>query len=340
MEQTTSQISVKGKVMPVRSVMIDGQCIVTTGKLLKTATLKSENYVEGEPVKDPDLFVTELKRSKLPADIFSFAQPVTESKPQFPQFHMEWDNAAAIPLTTYDCWLKSLSQDSRRNVRLAEKRGVKVRVAPFDDVFVRGIKGIYDETPVRQGRRFWHYGKDLEAVKTENGSYLDRCDFIGAYLEDDMIGFIKVVYVNRTASIMQILSKNAHFDKRPANAMIAKAVETACQKGMTHLLYCKYSYGNKKDSSIKEFKRRTGFEQINFPRYHIPLTVKGKIALKLGFHGGLSNVLPSRCLNFLLDIRSKFYEIRFGDRQTGQKDGESAGAKNSPVQPAKASNDP
>ena len=32
-----------------------------------------------------------------------------------------------------------------------------------------------------QGRKFWHYGKDLNTVKRENGTYLDRCEILGAY---------------------------------------------------------------------------------------------------------------------------------------------------------------
>jgi len=226
---------------------------------------------------------------------------------------------AAIPLTTYDHWLKSLSQDSRRNVKLAEKRGVKVHVVPFDDALLRGIKEINDEMPVRQGRPFWNYGATLEAVKRENGTFRERADFIAAFLQDELIGYIKVVYVNKAGSIMQIQSKNAHFDKRPANAMIAKAVEIACQKGMQHLLYCKYTYGNKINCSIREFKRRNGFVQLNFPRYNIPLTSKGSIAIKLGLHNGLRSLLPTRLTEFLLDIRSKLYEMRFGAGNAAKK---------------------
>jgi len=126
---------------------------------------------------------------------------------------------------------------------------------------------------------------------------------------------------------MQIQSKNAHFDKRPANAMIAKAVEVACQKGMQNLLYCKYTYGNKINCSIREFKRRNGFQQLNFPRYNIPLTNKGRIALKLGLHKGLRNLLPSGLMDFLLDIRSKLYEMRFGTGKAEKKGEEAAETK-------------
>src|SRR6202007_3187530 len=107
----------------------------------------------------------------------------------------------------------------------AEKRGVNVKIAQFDDEFVRGIQGIYNESPVRQGRRFWHFGKNFETVKRENATYLDRSDFIGAYFNDELIGFIKIVYVDCIATLMQILAKEEHHDGRPMNALLAKAVE-------------------------------------------------------------------------------------------------------------------
>ena len=47
-----------------------------------------------------------------------------------------------------------------KNARRASKRDVAVEAAELNTTFVEGIKSIYDETPVRQGRKFWHYGKD------------------------------------------------------------------------------------------------------------------------------------------------------------------------------------
>jgi hypothetical protein len=180
-------------------------------------------------------------------------------------------------------------------------------VVQFDDGLVEGIKRIYDETPIRQGRRFWHYQKDLETVKRENSSYLDRCDFLGAYFEGELIGFVKMVYVGQVARIMQILSMNAHFDKRPPNALLAKCVELCCEKGMKYFVYGKYVYGNKRNSPITEFKRRTGFEEVRFRRYYVPLTVWGRVALKLRLHHGLQGLLPERVTESLLKIRSRLY---------------------------------
>ena len=96
-------------------------------------------------------------------------------------------------------------------------------------------------------------------------------------------------------------------DKRPLNALITKAVEICAQKGVGYFVYGNYIYGNKKDSSLVEFKRRNGFEQLNFPRYYIPLTLKGKIYVALRLYRGAVGLIPEPVLNLLLKVRDKFY---------------------------------
>ena len=107
---------------------------------------------------------------------------------------------------------------------------------------------------------------------------------------------------------MQILSKNQHFDKNPANALITAAIEACAKRPVAHFIYGQYVYGNKHNSSITEFKRRNGFQQILLPRYYIPLTAKGSAALRMGLHRGISSALPEPLINFLLDTRSFVYE--------------------------------
>jgi hypothetical protein len=196
-------------------------------------------------------------------------------------------------------------------VRKCQKRGVTVRPVEFNDDLVRGIKGIYDETPLRQGRRFWHYGKDLATVKQQNASYLERSQFVGAFIGDELIGFLKIVYTGSAARIMQILSKNEHYDKHPMNALLACAMELCAQRRMQYLIYGQYVYGNKRNSSVTEFKRRNGFQQLLLPRYYMPLTVKGKVALATGLFRGLGEVLPEPLIDFLLQARSFTYEKLF-----------------------------
>jgi hypothetical protein len=76
---------------------------------------------------------------------------------------------------------------------------------------------------------------------------------------------------------------------------------------MSHLVYSKFSFGNKKESPLAEFKRRNGFEQLNFIRYYIPVTVKGKIALTLKLHRGVLGNLPPGLISFLLKWRSRLW---------------------------------
>jgi hypothetical protein len=309
MTDAVADIHVKGRAVKVPSASIDGRTVITTGRWVRIAAVQDEELVEGGAVADPRAFVAALKKSGLEADVFTFAQAMPHTTPRHPYQH-EWDNPAVIPITTFAEWWEHRAESSvRRAVRKASKSGVVVKVAELDDDFVRGITEIYDETPTRQGRSFWHYRKDAEAVRRENGTYPGRSDLLGAYLGDELIGFLKIIYVDRVGSIVQVLSKMKHFDKRPSNALIAKAVELCEQRGLAHLVYCSFIY-NDPNSSLTEFKRRNGFEQVLLPRYYIPLTLKGRLALSLRLHRGLAKHIPQALLVRLLKLRSRWYARR------------------------------
>jgi hypothetical protein len=299
-----AEIRIAGKTLSTPSAEICGRTVVVMGKWIKTAQLKDEGVVHGPSVEDPESFITKLKEIELKADIFTFAQRPPRTVPEY-NYHFEWDNWAAVPTTSFkDWWENRLPQESRKNVRRAAKRGVTVSVVPFDDCLVRSIHRIYNETPVRQGKRFWHFGKDVETVKRELATYLDRSVFIGAYWNEELIGFLKMVYVDSVATLFHIISMNEHYDKRPMNALIAKAVEFCEQKGISHFIYGQFVYGNKHHSSLLEFKRRNGFEQINFPRYYIPLTFKGGVFVRLKLYKGVCGLLPESILRAALSCRA------------------------------------
>jgi hypothetical protein len=303
-------LSIRGKCKKVPCLRVGGITITVVGKWLRIAAIHDQDWLDHQPVMDPANLLQTLRTTGLKADLFTFAEQIPNTIPKY-NYPVEWDNAAVIPVLSYkDWWENRLPQESRRNVRLARKRGVEVKVSTFDDDFVRGIHGIYNECATRQGRQFWHYGKDFERVKRENATYLDRSDFLGAFLGDELIGFIKLVYVGRIASIMQILSKNAHYDKKPTNALLAKAVELCAEKGKSHLMYCKYVYGNNDESPLTEFKRRNGFERMDFPRYYIPLTGKGRLFIRLRLYRGWRGLLPQPILRAALAARSQWYRAR------------------------------
>jgi len=304
-----TEIRIKGKTVSVPSVCIDGKTVVTSGKWIKIAAIKDEELVEGDLIADPVSFVRQLKGSALNADLFTFAQKLPETSPKF-NYYLEWDNLAVIPITTFsDWWEKRVEASVRRAVRKAGKSGVVVNVAELDDTFVQSIVNINNETPIRQGRRFWHFQKSCEAVKSENSTYADRNVFLGAYCQGELIGFIRMTYADKVANIVQLLSMMKHYDKRPANALIAKAVEICEQVGMSCVVYYNYTY-NDPNSSLTEFKRRNGFEKVLVPRYYIPLTRKGDVALRLGVHRGLAPLVPTPLLSRVLKIRSLWYGRR------------------------------
>jgi len=67
-------------------------------------------------------------------------------------------------------------------------------------------------------------------------------------------------------------------------------VEVCEQRQLSYLLYTDW-----RDTSLVDFKRGCGFEEMRLPRYFVPLTVAGKLALRLGlerFRGGVKEGLP------------------------------------------------
>ena len=296
-------IRIRGKNTVVPSAEIEGRKVVVRGRFLRIAEIFDEELVEGDPVANPSVFITKLRACRLKADVFTFAQRPPAVTPRW-KGNCEWDNWAIAHTSSFKNWWEKLPQESRKNVRRSAKKGVTVRTIGFDDELVRGIEGIYNESPVRQGKKFWHYGKDFATVKMENATYIERSEFIGAFCGDTLIGFIKMIFVDQAAILIQILAKNDHHDKRPMNALLAHAVEVCSGKNLESLVYGKYVYGRKNDSSLTEFKRRNGFEQVNFPRYYIPLSMKGTAVISSGLHLGSGNLLPKKLTNLLLAGRA------------------------------------
>ena len=286
-------------------MQIGNKEIVISGKLLKTARLEEEWY---EDVEDPDAIIKVLRELKPKVDIFTFWQRLPKTEPQF-LYHMEWESIAALPIKTYDYWLsKQVDSNTRRAVKKASKAGVIVQKSEFTEDFVNGMTKIFNETPVRQGRPFPHYGKDAETVKKGFSKYLFREDLIGAYLGKELIGFVMLAHAKQFAVLGQIISMIKHRDKSPNNALIGKAVEICAEKQVPYLVYSLWGRG-----SLQEFKRRNGFEKIDLPRYYIALNAKGRFVLNLRLHRRLSEMLPKKIVGTLIDIRSKWYSFKYGN---------------------------
>ena len=304
---SVTEISVKGNWVTVPAVTIVGQTVITTGRLLKIAAISDSYWIERD-IDNPELYIEGLKSSdsKCP-DIFTFLNRLPETQLRYP-YHVRLNSNAAITLTTYEEWLKKLSTDTRRNIKLAKSRGVVTEVESLSKTLVKGIVTLNNEAPIRAGKPFWHYGKGFEAVMKDYSSFADRSEYMCAYFGGELIAFVKIVYCGTVAAIMQNLAMIAHRDKKPSIALMAKAVERCTQRGLSHLTYLQYRYGTKQDDSLTEFKRRCGFEEIFTPQYYVPLTIKGKAALASGLHRPLGEIVPGPVMVGMLRLRKAWYE--------------------------------
>jgi len=199
----------------------------------------------------------------------------------------EDDNVGLLEIKDYNIWLQAVGKKTRNMIRKAEKSGVKVEVVKPSEELAEGIWKIYNETPIRQERAFTHYGESLATV-TGNMYAAKNNTFISAYLEGELVGFIQILYGNQVAVVSNILSLQKHWDKALNNAMLAKAVEVCAAKGERWLMYGRI--GN--HPSLDKFKENNGFVKVPITRYYVPLTSKGRLAIKLGLHREFKDSLP------------------------------------------------
>ena len=291
---------------------INGSRIMIEGKVLRVARPHACEQQEWfEDVENPELLIEALQKSKDRPDILTFWQRLPDTEPRY-AYQMEWHSIAALPIKSYSFWWeKQIDRKARNKVRKAQKNGVIVKPATFDDYFIQGMTSIFNETPIRQGRRFLHYGKNFETVKREFSRFLFREEILGAYLGEELLGFIMLADAGRYAWLGQIISKIAYRDLAPTNALLAKAVEHCAEKGFPYLVYALWL-----DDSLGDFKRSNGFQRFDLPRYFVPLTNKGKLALKLGLHRGWKEAVPKRFRKPLKNLRKRWYDFGFA---TGQR---------------------
>jgi len=288
---------------------ISGRNINIQGRLIRIARLDAEKFLF---VDDPEPILAGLQSSGVRADLFTFIQRVSEtsSKHRYP---MEWDNLAAAPISTFDHWWnEQIGFKARNKAKQAVKKGIAVREVGFDANLVKGIWEIYNECPVRQGRPFAHFGKDIETVRKEEATYLDRSIFIGAFAGDKMIGFVKLIWdeTRTQAGLLNIVSMIQHRDKAPTNALIAQAVRFCAEQKIPYLVYSNFAYGKRERDSLSDFKARNGFQRIDVPRYYVPLTRVGSAALRFGLHKTLAEHLPEPVIAKFRELRSAWYSRR------------------------------
>jgi hypothetical protein len=288
----------------------EGRDVVVQGRLCRVAHLDGDGY---KFLADPDSAIAALRASNTRADLFAFQQNLPETSPRYP-YAFEWDNLAVLPISTFShWWSQQIGFKARNKAKQAEKKGIVVREVPFDDTLVRGIWEIYNECPVRQGRLFPHYGKSVEDVRTISATFLDTSIFLGAFDAEKLVGFVKLTADDTwtQAGLMHIVSLLQCRDKSPTNALIAQAVRSCADRGISYLVYSQFAYGKKLRSSLSDFKERNGFRRVDIPRYYVPLTSWGSLAFATGLHRPLAQRVPEHVAAKLRELRSAWYQHKF-----------------------------
>ncbi len=255
----------------------------------KRATVKLANdFQEYEKNAAPSQRLLE-KLADRNVDLYSFPDrgwccPIKDSQSSWVK---EPDNISLLTLNSYEEWWQSIGKKTRNMVRKAEKSGVIIQTVQPDDKLAEGIYKIYNETPIRQGRAFTHFGASLETIK--GGMYESTSNtFIGAYLDGKLLGFIQLLHGDHVSIVSNILSLQAHWDKALNNALLAKAVEVCSVKGERYLMYGRI--GN--HPSLDKFKENSGFVKFAINRYWVPITSKGRLAIRLGLQKSAKDTLP------------------------------------------------
>jgi hypothetical protein len=271
-------VRVRGIPVVVDALRIENKTFVVGGRLLRTARLKDEWSAD---VVDPAQTVRVIRDSGVGVDLLTFWQRLPESRPKYDYYH-ETEHLAAIPITDYHRWWShQINSKTRNMIRKSAKLGVNIEETLFDEPLVAGISRIFNQSPVRRGKKFWHYGKPLDVVRAEMGEDLPNSIFIGAYYQGDLIAFLKLLLTDRGAVVMMLLDLMEHRDKSPMNGMIAKAVEVLASREIRFLTYV--------------------------PRYYIPLSTKGSLAVRFRTHRGVRGLVPDAVMAHLLNARAKWY---------------------------------
>jgi hypothetical protein len=238
-----------------------------------------------------------LKLSAREADIFTFIErkwccPISNPPDSWKR---EDDNIGLLEIKDFQSWWNAIGKKTRNLVRKAEKNGVTVSLVEPNEELANGIWSIYNETPIRQGRAFPHFGESLETVAA-NMYATKKSNFIVAAVGKDLAGFVQILYGENIAIISNILSMQKHQDKSVNNALLAKTVEVCAANRIKWLMYGRI--GN--HPSLDKFKENNGFIKYSLSRFYIPMSVKGWLAIRLGLHQELKDSLPQSIKNQLI----------------------------------------
>lgn len=283
-------------------MQVAGKELRVCGRVIRIAKLRHEWY---EFFEKPSDAIRVLQCGAPSSDLLTFVQDITDNQTVYP-FYKEPASAAILTITNHRHWWDNLDFRVRNKIRKAVKSGVDVRIATLNEEFAVGVEAIYNESPIRQGRQFNYYGYDAPTIHMDLQSLVDRSYFIGAYHGDELLGFAKLFHGNGVLRTVHIIAKLAHRDKPVQDALIERAVQICEEKGIEYLQYGSWSEGG-----LGSFKMKHGFRKFDYSRYYVPLTWRGRVALRFRLHHGVKGWLSEDWVSSLRNIRNTWNHSRY-----------------------------
>jgi peptidoglycan pentaglycine glycine transferase (the first glycine) len=125
--------------------------------------------------------------------------------------------------------LARMKQKTRYNIRLAEKKGVLVRIGTMEDLDM--LYKMYAETSVRDGFVIRDNGYYQTVWKTFMSSEEPTCEPLIADVDGEPVAGIFVFYFAGRAYYVYGMSRNAHREKMPTYLLQWEAMKRAKAKG-------------------------------------------------------------------------------------------------------------
>ncbi len=201
---------------------------------------------------DPDIVLgTEIPQSAEDAEEKGGAVITSELKRRgwgYSSDQIQFKNTVVIDLNpTEDELLARMKQKTRYNIRLAEKKGVSLRVGKLEDLPM--LYKMYAETSVRDGfvirdeayyKTVWETFMGLNVGKLESSqvstfkpSNLPTCEPLIADVNSEPVAAIFVFYFARRAYYVYGMSRDAHREKMPTYLLQWEAMKRAKARGCT-----------------------------------------------------------------------------------------------------------
>ena len=173
---------------------------------------------------------------------------------------IQFKNTVLVDLSpTEDELLARMKQKTRYNIRLAEKKGVSVRVGTLEDLPM--LSRMYAETSVRDGfviREEGYYKTVWNLFMNSNDPH---CEPLIAEVENEPVAAIFIFYFAGRAYYVYGMSRDVHREKMPAYLLQWEAIKRAKANGCeTYDLWGAPDVFNESDSmwGVYRFKEGLG----------------------------------------------------------------------------------